>query len=651
MLGTADAVERCQRGPSLAGAPLMASWIQQIPAFLAVLGLLIVPGLPVAFSVRARGVFRLGIAIVVSLAVIAAASLIAPLLGIGWSLIPVILVAVVVGAIAVILRKVAGAGDETPAGTSSKRIWIALGAAFLGWMGVVALGIGGAEHPNQLFDGLFHLNAVEFILQNADASSLHMTMVAPGKATAFYPALWHAVVSLVVPVSGSVVSATNVVTVGVIALIWPVALASLTGVLFPARPVAAAGAALASFGFSVFPLGFLNWGVLYPNLLGTVLIPLLIAIVVTALRPALIWSDRLIWILVGLAGVGAIGLAHPSALLGAIALVAPFLVTRVWQAAFRMRMPVRVGVLVLLLLGLVALVILWIKANVTTNHWLPSETMAQAVGEILLLSPVERTAGLLLGLLAAIGIWHVVRMKLWWVLASYVLSAGFYLAAAWFPILPLRSLLVGVWYDDTTRVGALLAIWGLPLAGLGLAAVASWLRARWESGARRLVIALVAVLTVAAASHLIMLVSDVQHMRHVSFQFSGESQGLSTDEAALFDKADDLLDENSLVIGDPLTGAGLLYAYTGHDVVFPHVTGRYGDDAKLLASSLADGEGAVCDAVDRLGVTHALDFGDRTLFESRSARFKGLHDLDESSILTPVAAVGEATLYEISGCE
>ena len=145
-------------------------------------------------------------------------------------------------------------------------------------------------------------------------------------------------------------------------------------------------------------------------------------------------------------------------------------------------------------------------------------------------------------------------MKLWWVLASYVLSIGFYLAAAWFPVLPLRlPPLVGVWYDDTTRVGALLAIWGLPLAGLGAVVVGSWLRRRWKAGARGLVIGLSAVLAVAASSHLVMLVSDVGFMRGVSFQFTDESQGLFVGPRPRSSRRlTSALSDDSLVIGDPL---------------------------------------------------------------------------------------------------
>src|SRR5690606_38323152 len=123
--------------------------------------------------------------------------------------------------------------------------------------------------------------------------------------------------------------------------------------------------------------------------------PLFIAVVVVAAAPALTWSRRLLWIMIVLAAAGATGLAHPSALLGAVALVVPFLVMRLWTTARRAGPGTRATLLVALCVGLVGLIFIWIKANVTTNAWLPSETMAQALGEVVMLSPVERTAGLL----------------------------------------------------------------------------------------------------------------------------------------------------------------------------------------------------------------------------------------------------------------
>ncbi|MBT2494605.1 hypothetical protein J7E45_03205 [Microbacterium sp. ISL-59] len=629
----------------------MSDWIGQIPALLVAAALLIVPGLPIGLCLRGvQGIVRLGVAIAVSLGVLAAASLLAPLLGMRWGLIPVAVVTVVIWVVAAALRFFDRRAVDT-APRAGRGAWIALAAAGVAWIGIVALGIGAPGNPSQLYDGLFHLNAVEFIAETGDASPLHMTMVVPGAATSFYPTLWHALVSLVVPAAGSIVAATNVTTVAVIALVWPVALACLTAVAFPSRPAATTWAPLVGLGFSVFPLGFLNWGVLYPNLLGTALIPIFLAVVLIAFAPALSWAGRTLRILIALAAAGAVALAHPSALLGAVVLLVPYLVWLAWRTARAGGSTTRVVVALSVVLGAVALAVVWIVANVTTHEWLPTSSLGQALGEVAFLSPVGRSTGLLLGPLAAIGIWRVVKDRTWWILGSYAVSIFFFLMATWFPVESIRSVFVGVWYDDTTRVGALIAVWGLPLAALGASVVVEWIRGWWRAGRRGLVVAVVAIVAVAGATHLVGLRNDVGYMRSVSFQFSEASQGLSPDEVALFDEIDDELPDDAVVIGDPLTGAGLLFAFTGHDVVFPHVTGRYGDDASTLARYLVEGGPAVCDAIDRLGVTHALDFGDRVLFENHYTTFDGLHGLDDSSILTEVDRVGDAVLYEVTGCE
>lgn len=626
------------------------AWPEQSATLLLALALLIVPGLPVALCLRGVGsVVRLGAAIGVSLGIIAAAALVAPAIGMRWGLLPVGVVAIVVWAIAAALRFF----DRSPSEPRRRSpwIWATLAAAFIGWTVILMVGISDPNNPTQLYDGLFHLNAVEFIVSTGDASPLHMTMATPHQETSFYPTLWHALVSLVLPAAGSVVAATNMTTVAVIALVWPVALTTLTVVAFPQIPRAAIWVPLLGFGFSVYPLGFLNWGVLYPNLLGTALIPILLATVLLAFAPDLSWSRRTLRIAVALAVAGSTALAHPSALLGAVALLTPYLLWRAWCLAAAGRSLTRITVAAAVVVGMVVLVVVWGEANVTTHEWLPTQTIAQSLGEVAFLSPVNRSTGLLVGVLAAIGIWRIVKARIWWVLCSYAVSIALFLAATWLPVLSVRSAFVGVWYDDTTRVAALLAMWGLPFAAIGATAVSEWLASLRASGRRRLLIAGIAVLAIAAASHLLAVRNDVRYMRDVSFRFDEESQGLSPDEVELFELIDEALPEGSVVVGDPLTGAGLLFAYTGHDVVFPHVTGRYGRDAAILARYLASGGEEVCDAAERLGVTHAFDFGDTVLFENHYTTYDGLHDLAESPILTEVDRVGDAVLYEITGCE
>lgn len=629
----------------------MTAWIEQGPALLVALALLVIPGLPVALCVRGvSSVVRLALAIGASLGIVAAASLVAPVLGFPWGLLPVAVVSILVWIVAVALRFVDGATLDVGR-TRSRGAWIAIGGAFVGWNIILLAGIGDPNNPSQLYDGLFHLNAVEFIAATGDASPLHMTMATPSLEMSFYPTLWHALVSLVVPAAGGVVAATNVTTLAVVALVWPVALAALTAVALPQHPRAVPWAPLLGFGISVFPLGFLNWGVLYPNLLGTALIPVLLAAVLLAFASDAGWARRTLRILVAVAIMGSTALAHPSALLGAVALLVPYLVWRAWQLAVAGGQRTRWIVGIFVGLGLAALVVVWLKANVTTHEWLPARTISQALGEVAFLNPVNRSTGLLIGPLAALGIWRIVKDRMWWVLSSYAVSIGLYLVASWLPILWLRSAIVGLWYDDTTRVAALLAVWGLPLAAIGATVVGDAIRALWGGRRRVLVLAIVAIIALAAATHLLALRNDLGYMRGVSFRFDEQSQGLSPDEALLFERAAEELPEDSLVIGDPLTGAGLLFAYTGDDVVFPHVTGRYGRDAAVLARYFVDGGPEVCDAAERLGVTHAVDFGDTVLYQNHYTTYDGLHELEKSPILTEVDRVGDAVLYEITGCD
>ncbi|CAD5138680.1 conserved membrane protein of unknown function [Microbacterium sp. Nx66] len=630
---------------------MSADWLGQIPAFLVACALLTLPGLPSALLLRLRGVTALGGAIVLSLASVGAATLLAPVLGLRWSLLPVLIAAAAITVVAAALWFVRRSAVQPLGGGAGRSVWLGVGVGALGWILILIVGMSGAGHPSQLFDGLFHLNAVEFVMENGDASPFHMTMVMPGVASTFYPTLWHALVSLVVPFSSGIVPATNVMTIAAIAVVWPVALATLTNVLFARYRAAAAWAPLVAFGFSVFPLGFLNWGVLYPNLIGTLQIPLLLAFVVLACRPGLTWGQRTGLVLTAIAAMGATALGHPSALLGAIALLVPFAVWGAWRVAKAGSTRTRVLVVIAVAVATVALVAVWRLANVTTHEWLPGSTLGAALGEVAFLSPVGRATGLLVGPLAFVGIWTVAKSRRWWILGSYGVAIILFLVSTSLSILGLRSALVGIWYDDTTRVAALLGVLGVPLAALGAAVVWSWIRTQWKQRRSVRAVAVVVLGVLLAATHLSALVNDLRYMRNVSFRFDAHSQGLSADEAELFAEASSLLGPDALVLGDPLTGAALLYAYTGHDVVFPHVTGRYDADALLLARSLNTASTEVCSSIDRLGVTHVLDFGDRQLYENHYVTYNGLHDLAGSPILTEVASVGDsAALYQVTGC-
>jgi len=620
--------------------------------------LLLVPGLGVVWFSGIRGASMLGASLGISTGIAAVAAVIAPVLGLRWSLLPLLIVTVAVTAVAGLA---AWAGRRHPAKIAPRSGIVpvmTIVVAAVAWTGIVAYGMGSPSHPPQHFDGIFHLNAIEFILDHGSASPFDMTMTTDGAST-FYPTVWHAMTALIVPLSGGIVAANNVMSVAVIAVAWPAGMMFLTGAIWPRRRWAMSIAPLLTLAFGLYPLGFLNWGALYPNLLGNAIIPVAMAFAVLGTRrngrPW--WQQALLVLGLG-ATAGGMALAHPSALMTALALIVPLLVARavqMWQEPDRSG-AWKWGTTIAVAVYCIGLVAVWPRLNVTTHEWMPYESFAQGLGEGVFLGPIGRPSAILLVVLWAMGVVAVFRTRAGgrWLVGSQAIAIGFFLVAVWLPFLGVRSAVVGLWYDDVYRLGAVLILAALPMAALGFDEIVRALIVMWRRVPRRAAlmatVATALVLAVCAAGNLLVVRYEVRAMRDVSFQFSDRSQGLSADEAELLEEVGDILPPDAVIAGDPLTGAGLVYAYTGRRALFPHIKGYYGDDAALIGEDLRDGGAEVCDALARLGVDYVLDFGDRLIFPGYQSLYEGMHDLAGSPLVTPVESVGDATLYEITGC-
>ena len=94
-------------------------------------------------------------------------------------------------------------------------------------------------------------------------------MTNPRGGLPFYPAGWHALVALVVQLSGATIpAAINAVTLVVSAVAWPLGILLLTRTLFGRSPVLAVSAGLLAASLPVFPILLMDYGVLYPYQLG-----------------------------------------------------------------------------------------------------------------------------------------------------------------------------------------------------------------------------------------------------------------------------------------------------------------------------------------------------------------------------------------------
>lgn len=648
----------------------MTAWIGAAPALLVAAALVTIPGLPAAWALRLRGLPLLAGAIGASCAIVAVASTLAPFAGMRWGVLPLAIVALVVTLIALGVRFALKPGEAAPLTRDS--VVMTAGALLLSGLMIAFMimrSIGAPENVSQTYDAVFHLNAVAYIQDTGDASPLHMNLVTPGQSTTFYPTLWHAVVALIADLShASVPLATNALSLVGAAWVWPVAILFFSAPFTRGNRAGLLLAAIFAATASAFPYLLLTWGVVYPNFLATALLPIALGFMHLALRPRDAASPApkaSLWI----ASVGSLGgatLAHPNALFGMIVLMLPLLLVYVNDVRrrdipLRSKLPRWAAVAVTIAVP----ASVWWRFDLGDSDKHYGSGFAGALVEGLTNAPMLDTRSLFITLFVLSGAAILmVRRRHRWVVASYAMALVFF-AVAYGLGGPIRTMITGPWYNDASRLAALLPIVTVPLAavsaGLLLEAVtrggAQILRASREPRrADRLaaVIALLAVgLVVLTGARGAQLGAQGGWMGGLFNPAPAEGKGpdmLSVDERKLLDRLDEEVPEDALVIGDPWNGSASVYSIAHRKTLFPHMTAPLSEDAATVAAGLRDMGPEACSYLDRLGVDYVLDFGDPyfpTYRKELSQQFAGLRDVGENPVLQEVDHEGDAALYRV----
>ena len=646
------------------------TWWETIPTFLVVLTFGLVPGLLLSLILGLRGVALMGSAPAFSVTSIALASIVAPVVGLAWGILPVAFVtltlAVIVAAFRILWHRLRP-HPPIPQDSSRLLLWAGVGVVFA----ALAIGIrfivifGEPESISQTYDNIFHLNAVRFVLDTANASSLTLGGLPvddPGSGS-FYPAVWHAFTALVVSAAGaSIPEAVNLVSILIGAVYWPL------GCLFLARQVAGpravamvvAGGLAAAFG--AFPYLMVDFGVLYPYMLGLSLAPAALAYVVLALRVGVQPTMRPSRARLALIGVApGVALSHPSVIMGIIALSLPIILTVIYREWDRLRAegaPRKRFVAHFAVSGavLAVLALAWVTFRANTS-WLASITLAQSVGEVLLNAPVDLPASILVTVFMVIGVVMVSRQPaLWWLLGMYAVASFLYVAVAGFDDSWFRSGIVGTWYGDANRLAAMLAVAVLPLAVIGFVKAYDVVMAkvRTRAGAtparsNASAIALIAV-TLLASQGFSVQAATADAAR--SYQVKEKSPLLTADERDVIEHVADHVPEDAVVAGNPWTGASLVYALGDRRAMLPHVGGFDTPSSRILGERLHDAtsDPQVCAAAEELAVEYVLDFGDREVHGGSHA-FAGFTGLKSSTAVEPVYEKGDVGLYKLTACD
>ncbi len=448
------------------------------------------------------------------------------------------------------------------------------------------------------------------------------------------------------------------------ALIWPLGCLFLIRRLLPdasAFTIIAAGVLASSF--AAFPSLLIGFGVLYPNCLAFALLPTLLGLAATVLRlvptPSSDPSATLVVIL--LACLPGLFLAHPNALLTLVAMLSPMALLWGWRGirqnwqSRRKWAWAHVGVTIL---GLSVFVLIW-YLGYTEPTWVAPNVSETSLGEIVLASPLILRPFWLLGILTIVGLIIVARSGgLRWWLGPFTTICFLWWAVSAMDEGQFRNILVAGYYNDPYRLAALLPHVLYPLCVIACDFLAKPVgrapHSRTTASARL-------VGKVIAAVALAILVVGIQfsaamrqHIAWVASEYviTADSALVNTDEYALLQQLPGLVPAGERIATNPWNGSSMAYALAGVPTTTTHVGYVSTPDLDTINNSLnraASNPAVVCPAVRALNVRYVLDFGPREVHGGRH-RYPGLENLATAEGFTVAARVGKATLYRVEAC-
>lgn len=650
------------------------NWWVEVGAILVAVAVLAIPGGLIAWLLGLRRYTLIAAAAPFSMAAIAVAAAVNVVVPYRWGILPFVLVSAVLAALAWGYRRMVarfrGASDAAALGERSegRMLWplLAVGIAAACLIVRLVLVIGEPTSISQTFDNIYHLNAVEYVLQNGPIAPTRQLI--PG----FYPSAWHALAALVAGITAAPVPvAVNAVSIVLGGLVWPVAIVFLTIQIAGFSRTAILAAGILSAAAAAFPLLMLDFGVLYPNLLSIVLLPSVFGALIavakvgrSAIAAPQAWLMLLVW-------TPTMALAHPSTLMAFFGIG---FWPAVWGGAryFRLhrRDAARRGRIVLAtvawIAGIAAAATLFVVFRPTRDQafWLPTQTIPEAVLQVFSNAAATGVPAIALSILMIVGLGAVIvwRRPQLWLALSYLTLATVYVIGVAYPPGRLRYLITGTWYSDMVRVAALLPAISIPLAALGAAAVVALISRQLAKRATERTQKSMIWGRAAAGSGLALLLVGTQlgpamavesSSARTSYEMTASSPLITPDEEALLLRLPETTPADAVIVGNPWTGTSLSYALGERWAMIPHIYQVTTEDMTTLLLSLnqAFDDPEVCEAVRRTGASHVLDFGTVEVHGAEH-EYAGIQDLADSGVVKLVDSEGaSARLYEIVGCD
>ncbi len=659
----------------------MDTWWSVTPALLILAGLVLVPGLAMSYAIGLRGLVGWGLAPTLGLTVLAVSPIAARLLSVPWSVgawatgaVTFVALALFVGLCLRLGWQAARRARPPKARLDSPAtLGLALLGVLLGAAATLSAVLPGISDPGELVDStdvVAHLNRLRAFVDSGSFSSIGPPSTYP---SGFHDLAGTAV--LAVPGLG-LTTAANLTAVVAASIFWPLGAVALARQALGRRPVVLLGAGLVSAGLSLFPYLLLGWGVLWPNLLGTALLPGVLGPALIATRTidgpgtGAVTAQRSTLAAATLLALPGLTLAHPNALvsLGMLVVVGALTTYAVRATTTTGRARRRAAGLGLLLLavgfaGLLAVPRLSQQVADTASYdWAGGVPLTQALHEVGLLG-LQLHAQPVLALLGLVGLVTCARRRrLRWMVSTWAFCVLLFVLAATSRS-PVGVLLTGYWYNDKVRLASLAAVPILLLVTAGLA-VFTRLGARGLAHVGRASTDVAAARTrrsVATGATLALLLGGTVGLAHADttgivsryYHPPATPQTLLTPiEAGELTALARSIPAGVVTADVPANGSGLLYALTGREVLYTSLLLDPDKNRQVVAEHLSEvtTRPDVCDAARRLRVQYAVTASVR-YWLSLDDRTLGISSISSTTPgFTLVAEEGRYRLWRIDAC-
>ena len=671
------------------------SWLATIPLLLFAVVLAFGPGYAMGWALRVPTRLRVFYAPLLTFALVTVSAIVLGKTGIPWSLISFVPVAAVMVAAAAGVMHLVGrrwssavpdASNEAAenwAGNTVPLAWPIIGAVLGGFLTLHATQhmVFGPEAFSQTLDNSFHMNAIRWIQEHGDASSLTMGAVAAAnQEPTFYPAGWHDFVYLIYSTTGtSIATATIVMILLAAGIIWPCSLVAMCLSIPHLRPLQALAIPALTCGFFAFPGLLLFWGVLFPNLLGYALLPAFVALLLHMIQLMVRreYSFVLSLSLTILVGLGGLALVHPNAVVSAAVFAVPMLLGGVVQvlrargASTRERL-VGTGVLVALIAGCVSIWLTLRPSEEASDLWTAIMSEGEAVYQFLFLG-LENANPLggnfapayLLGFLALWGVGYLLyKRRNLWLIGSWMLVGYMWIVAASVPRGDFRLLMVAPWYTDHFRLAALVVFPAVLLAGIGLGGAVEGLFVRIMHAIPRekhakiapamMGASMVLVLAVAGLSSRTQAMHDATLQVANRYQVTPTSDILNQDEMNVINEIQKIVPKGDVIANNPWDGSAYIYALADRHLTSYHFEFKISPKYAAIINDLKDARTnpEVCRVVNEYNVHWYVHLENQGNFgPSQQKNYDGMVAAIGTDVLTPVYSSGPMTLYRISACD